>query len=1196
MTDKTYSRSILIDTPSQSDAFQGKGHERTAKSLAVAISQFENSDRSIGLDGPWGSGKSSIVEIAASELNELSKNGGKKFVFFTFDIWKSQGTAFRRAFLEHFVSWSIQNFPRKKTELQKIEEKIRGKTRHVTTDNNTTLDWYGVLVLLTLPFLPIFYFWAKKEYDLSTKPTDTIPASSDADAVAAVGNAISTSEPFLTSAPMCVLYIFLLVTLGKASWMYFFHEKSKKVTFWEALSRTLLITAKQYEKQQSTQHIREVDPNDFEFQATLSEIISTVQSPKTRVVLVLDNIDRLPADQIDDHWSAIRSIFSRSVAKGKRTKDDSITAIVPYDRSHIQGTIHGTGDGKDFSPAEGALAKRELFSKTFDEILFVAPPVMSNSREFFESLISEALPNFQDREELFRVYLIFSTYMRPPNGHFTPRQIISFINDLTNLFCIHEGKHPLSTVAVYTCHRERISDDPFLLTGDSLVDSKLRRLAPDPEIEQNLAALLYNVDSQFALEILLDERISNAAVQDGSEDLLELSQSHGFDLRVDEVIRSHAKDWIGAGEFGKAIVNFGNLLPAYPGTAKHQVVDSLIHFFKEVPELSPEKEDYLPYFSLLDFCPTNRVSDLSKEVISKVLNTAIADGKGEMSYSAGRSIIDFIDTLQSHLTNKLTTGEFRSLLKEFKLPSDPNFMLGVANRVSECDISLSDFGKVAFTLKEDDTTLEDFARDNYNLSEAAFGELLSAKVVTSQKWVETANSIIELLKDPENADIETFDGLLGTLAKIWTNLAQTKRKDVNLGNLSESAVFYAGLKDVYEDELEATGLGHAVFLVKHPRLGEELPITEEESRGTFTSEMSAAKQWFTDVYGGITELEQTQIDHIFENARSILGVGQWLDAGRDGGDALIQRVAQTSLECPDMPRFALTTFLSNFAYAKSLIEDPFFEVLKRYDPIINQENIKDLKLTEIPIGVLTDTKDILGGGWQHVAKKVEDTLLQTEHKLWEEKLENADHDVCLAAELARSHKLKLDNADFRSAFMNMVLKVLQGDITAFSNEIDFDALFEAIPENFHNDIFRQCREKISEVSQDGLRLAEELFPNVLGSIISSGDKISASEKDNVTRHLLCTALESGNVNVLNIFLSVGRRKVGDFINKSHQSTKDKVDGALASYAKACDDRSYFQQVSDLVKGKKKTKFLWGIWFPQLVTSGEDEEEEAEDQR
>lgn len=1071
--------------------------------------------------------------------------------------------------------------------MQKIEEKIRGKIRHVTTDNNTTLDWYGVLVLLTLPFLPIFYFWAKKEYDLSTKPTETVPAPSDADAIGIVGDAISTSQPFLNSAPMWVLYIFLLVTLGKAGWVYFSNDKSKKVTFWEALSRTLLITAKQYEKQQSTQHIREVDPNDFEFQATLSEIVSTVQSSKTRVVLVLDNIDRLPSDQIDEHWSAIRSIFSRSIAEGKRTKDDSITAIVPYDRSHIQGTIQGVGDGHDGSSAESALAKRELFSKTFDEILFVAPPVMSNSREFFENLISEALPNFQDREELFRVYLIFSTYMRPPNGHFTPRQIISFINDLTNLFSIHEGKHPLSTVAVYTCHRERISDDPFLLTGDSLIDSKLRRLAPDPEIEQNLAALLYNVDSQFALEILLDERISIAAVQDDPNDLVELSHSHGFDLRVDEVIRSHAKDWIGAGEFGKAIINFGNLLPAYPGTAKHQVVDSLLHFFKEVPKLSPEKEYYLPYFSLFDFCPSNRVSDLSQELISKILNTTSADDKGEMSYSAGHSVIDFIDTLQSHLTDKLTIDEFRSLLKKFELPSDPDFMLGVANRVSECDISLSDFGKIAFSLKEDDTTLEDFARDDYDLSEAAFGELLGATVVTPQTWVETANSIIELLKDPENASIGTFDGLLGTLAQIWTSLDQTERKDINLGSLSESAVFYAGLKDVYKDDLKATGLGHAIFLVKHPRLGEDLPSTEEENYGNFTSEMSTAKQWFADIYAGKTELGQTQIDRIFENARSTLRVGSWVDAGREGGDTLIERVVRTAFDSQDLPRFALTTFLNNFEYSQRLVADQFVEVLQKYDSCIDQDTVNELKLSEIPIGVLSDTKDISGGGWRRVHKKVEGTLLQTEHKLWAEKLENADHDVCLVAEMARFHELKLDHADFRSAFMNMVLKVLKGDITGFSNEIDFDAVFEAIPENFHNDIFRQCREKISEVSQEGLRLAEELFPNVLKGIIASGDKISADEKDNVTRHLLCTALEAGNVDVLNIFLNVGRRKVGDFINKSHQSTKDKVDGALASYANACGDRSYFQRVSDLVKGKKKAKSLWGIWFPHLVTSSGD---------
>lgn len=93
-----------------------------------------------------------------------------------------------------------------------------------------------------------------------------------------------------------------------------------------------------------------------------------------------------------------------------------------------------------------ALAARELFSKTFDEILFVAPTVMSNSREFFEEKIAYSLPNFVDKDELFRTYLIFDSSLKNANEHFTPRQIISFINELSGLFAMHQGQFPLYVV------------------------------------------------------------------------------------------------------------------------------------------------------------------------------------------------------------------------------------------------------------------------------------------------------------------------------------------------------------------------------------------------------------------------------------------------------------------------------------------------------------------------------------------------------------------------------------------------------------------------------------------------------------------------------------------------------------------------------------------------------------------------------
>jgi hypothetical protein len=34
--------------------FHGKGHEKTAIALVLAIEDFNDKDRAIGIDGPWG--------------------------------------------------------------------------------------------------------------------------------------------------------------------------------------------------------------------------------------------------------------------------------------------------------------------------------------------------------------------------------------------------------------------------------------------------------------------------------------------------------------------------------------------------------------------------------------------------------------------------------------------------------------------------------------------------------------------------------------------------------------------------------------------------------------------------------------------------------------------------------------------------------------------------------------------------------------------------------------------------------------------------------------------------------------------------------------------------------------------------------------------------------------------------------------
>lgn len=269
-------RKILIDEPSKQDAFHGKGHDRTADALARAIAGFEGDDRAIGLDGPWGSGKSTVVEIAKQKLALLQSETGVAYHFFTFDIWQSQGSSFRRSFLEHFLDWSRATFPAEDVKVVEIERKVKGKIREVHSNNHSILDWWGVVVVVLIPILPLFYIWAKSAFDAAGEE----------------------HWRFLLSGPSLAMLAFVaapfilallrdrkdLDAAWKRGWTPFFTR------YREDLSRTLLINAKQYEDQKVTQYIRETDPNDFEFQSTLREVLGVIQSKTSRVVLVLDNI------------------------------------------------------------------------------------------------------------------------------------------------------------------------------------------------------------------------------------------------------------------------------------------------------------------------------------------------------------------------------------------------------------------------------------------------------------------------------------------------------------------------------------------------------------------------------------------------------------------------------------------------------------------------------------------------------------------------------------------------------------------------------------------------------------------------------------------------------------------------------------------------------------------------------------------
>lgn len=1135
MAKRTVKRVILIDDPSSEDLFHGKGHEKTAIALANTISEFAVEDRAIGIDGPWGSGKSSIVEMADKKLTASKTNTDPAFHFFTFDIWKSQGSAFRRSFLEHLLFWAQDHFPTKKNKLKEIENIVKSKTRSIDTDSQANLDWYGIMVLLGLPFLPIYYFWAKKVFD-SSKGSD-----------------------FLFSKPFLLLLFFVAVTLIKA----LMNIKDKKDSFREALSRTLLISSKQYAKQRVTQHIRETDPNDFEFQATLLKILNTIQDKKNKVVIILDNIDRLPADEINEYWALVRSIFSRNSIL-KMEPNNTITAIVPYSRENIQENIKNARED-DKEQTLSSLSSRELFSKTFDEILVVAPPVMSNSKEFFEEKLKKALPKFKNTNELFRVYLIFNSILRAENGHATPRQIISFVNDLTGLYVMHSGHFQLTIIATYLAYRDQLENDPSVLTKPDFLSSRLKNLTKEPDIEMKLAALVYNVDESLAFQLLLDNRISAAATHEESSELLKLSNSPGFDIRVNEVVLDNAIEWVQTGEFEQVIENFSLIHKEYSGEAKEALSASLISSFSKVKEISLDEEHYSSYLRLIQMSDNGNINSIALKIAQMVLKTLRENEK--FGFGDGQKWNEFISLLRAQINSQDVQVDIDFVLSNLRLPSGVDFVLGVGSSAKQYEFSLSSYQYVGIDLTEGEDELGTFAKKYSNLALPAFIEFNSSNILEKEHWVEIGNSIIENFIGETMEDPALTSHLLDILGLVWIY----SKRDTNLESqfkvLFLSPQFYSSLYVCYSDDLGHLGLAHAVFLASQFYLASDKPIP-------FRPASKVEYIWFNEIFIGDDQLNEQQIQVIAQKVKADLRVTGWLTEGqKQESNTLINNVLFQLFSANHLPWIMLETLILRYVFLKTLLNGKHIQMLSNFESRISEDDLKALSLRDTSLSIIEDSFLTDKDGWNNFHSRISDQLQTISADEWIVHLKSGSHNIRILDKIISTSGIVFDTPNFRDAYQGFIFSMLRGEISALENNINHDQLLRSINRSYHGEIFRKIREITVSTSNAQIRLFFENFQALTLGVLTNGDRIPKKEKENIIRNFLCPALETSTTYVLDIFIDIGRVKISKFIKDSSETTQDKLDGALSSYLTKNSKTEFTNKVTELIKGKKSKNFL-----------------------
>ncbi len=1165
-------RNILVDEPSQEDRFKGKGHERTAFALSRAIAKFDGVDRAIGLDGPWGSGKSSVVEIAETILKQQEKLDGKPRVyhFFTFDIWKSQGSAFRRSFLEHLLQWAKLEFTAHQYALAEIEKRVKGKTKEIESNNRPRLDFHGILVLMVLPFLPLYYFWAKSVFD-ETHPSPK--AASDS-----VQGVIQSSS-FLFSLPFILLCLFSLFTLLWALKRYLkYRGTSDDYTFGDALSQTLLVSSKQHSDQKITQQIREIDPNDYEFRETIREILAVIQTKNQRVVFVLDNIDRLPSSEILEYWALVRSIFSRGNGKPRKGAE-TITAIVPYAHSLIQqnDTSEALSDGGSAELEPISLASRELFSKTFDEILTVSPPVMSNVREFFVEKMKEALPNQADDDTLFRVYRIFTVMIQSANGVATPRQIISFINDLSGEFSLHEGRFGLPTIAAFVAYRNRLEANPHILSEGTIVSSKIATLAADPDIGRNMAALTFNVEPELAFQILLDDKIKTAAIDEEEEILITLSSAPGFEDRVADVVLNSVREWVGTDEYGQAVQNFSALAKIYKGQAKQHFCTTIVSAFKQLPAFNLSTKSYEKELLVLNICEKEEVDQILLNVMAKI-NMGLKD-MDSAGLDYGKKLATLLIALRERLIPLQMQETITNRLANLRVPTNPDFAFGLAGNLNDSDIRLLSFQSSKISFTEDNASyLQDAAINDPLFAAKAYAELNSAKLLTPEKWVEIANSLIEKISIEDEFDGK-YAGLLELLSDVWSYAGKNKQTEIQLSTLFETGRFYQNMYDEL-DELKADEVGYALFLAHQNYMGTELPqaMTQlpNNQRGVDNSE---AYQAFKALFDGEELVSAEQAAIIATTARDAVKVYAWVQqgAGETARKSLVDQVVRAAFTLNPLPRFDISAILKFYDYLKSILgTEEFSEFLSRFSERITDESVEQVALNDVSLQVLEDTNLLGDSGWGKLHRHVDQLLQKIKANEWEEHIQNSDGIADQLCQRVKSTKFIIEAPEFKEVFVNATLGILGGDPEFANVNVNGDDFFFAIEEKYHGDVLRRIRDEIHKVSATSLKHAAEVFPDLLPRLVTTDDRMSKTQKDNLVRNLLCPALESNNSMILDIFLNLGRTKVADFVKNSEKTTRDRVEASCKHFSKKSSDKDRSKLVSELILGRR-AKTLWEKW-------------------
>ena len=595
------SYNYISKAPCGEDRFSRQVHKKLAQQIARALIDPKQCNM-IGIEGGWGTGKSNLIALIEADI----RDNKHPCVFFTYDAWKHQNDLPRRSILEELIRRITQSSALNEVDKRRWREKLKelmSKRQEVTTKTIPKISM-GILVLsLVVMLSPIF---------------------------SNIGAQISDVYGVRWGVLLSILPFFLGIVYLVASWL-----KSKDKDLKTFINRLGCLYQEGSTEKTLHEEIFSEEPSSTQFKQWMKDLNGSLRSP---LIIVFDNMDRLPAVKVQEFWAAILSFFADE-------KYSQIRVIVPFDREQIISAFRSEDnttkrvantESTGYNISGGYCYGNDFINKTFDVIYRMAPPILSNWKIFLSNLWKEAfgqeLPLDSSVTQIFDL-------LSPSR---TPRAIVSFVNDCVTIREMCDASIEDEYIALFSIGKQHLILQP---DKELLSLSFIEPLAYKYRNEvtsRKLSALYYQLPEDEAIELVYVDQLRRE-LETGTSTLLQTLVSQSIFTEILE----------------HAIAKVSHVENAALAFAKVEGSSLIASVFWAQLILKAKDEEISPQEYQINLLK-NGSKDVSRQYLESIVKSIYA--QCDSKHNTERNKVDSFDAVQFYLCiHKLETA-----LQEFK--------------------------------------------------------------------------------------------------------------------------------------------------------------------------------------------------------------------------------------------------------------------------------------------------------------------------------------------------------------------------------------------------------------------------------------------------------------------------------------------------------------------------------------------------